>query len=273
MSPRHSVRVLVSLLLLTHVFALPGFGGEARIISLVPEITEFLLEMGGGNALVGVSDTCALPGDTALIPRVGSIELNMEKIVALKPTAIFDLNGAHKRYELLFRQLSLTYVNIGIDRLADIPSAAVRLANELGTPERGAAFMAAWDRELSGLSSRHGHPKPRIYIETWDAPLQSATEKSFIGQLVQLAGGENVISDSSSRYPVVTDLQVINSNPEVILIAYPIGDISRIGSRPGWGDIDAVRKKRVYQLDDAYIRPGSAVLKNISRLSDIIQKR
>ena len=122
MSPRHSVRVLVSLLLLTHVFALPGFGGEARIISLVPEITEFLLEMGGGNALVGVSDTCALPGDTALIPRVGSIELNMEKIVALKPTAIFDLNGAHKRYELLFRQLSLTYVNIGIDRLADIPS-------------------------------------------------------------------------------------------------------------------------------------------------------
>ncbi|MBP7633149.1 ABC transporter substrate-binding protein, partial [Candidatus Ozemobacteraceae bacterium] len=209
----------------------------------------------------------------SLIPRIGSIELNIEKIATLKPTAILDLNGAHKRYELLFRQLSLAYTNIEIEHLADIPSVAVRLSYELGTPDRGTAFTTAWKRELSSLSSRSGHPKPRVYIETWDAPLQSATEESFIGQLIQVAGGENVFTDSSNRYPVVTDLQVITSNPEVIFIAYPIGDISRISSRPGWGDIDAVRKKRVYRLDDTHIRPGAGILKNLSRLSDMINNR
>ncbi len=259
--------------MLGHFLVVPGFAGEPRIISLVPEITDFLLGLNGENAIVGVSDSCTVPADTSLIPRVGSIELNMERIVTLKPTVILDLNGAHRRYELLFRQLSLKYENIEMEQLSDIPSTAMRLANELGTPDRGAAFTASWNRELSSLSSRHGHPKPRVYIETWDAPLQSATEQSFIGQLVQSAGGENVFTDSSNRYPVVTDLQVITSNPEVIFIAYPIGDISRISSRAGWGDIDAVRKKRVYRLDNAQIRPGSGVLKTLSHLSKLINSR
>ncbi|HOT28240.1 MAG TPA: helical backbone metal receptor [Candidatus Ozemobacteraceae bacterium] len=267
------MKIALRLLVLGLLLAVPGFCGESRIVSLAPEITEFLLELGGGSSIVGVSDSCSLPADASLIPRIGTVELNMERLVRLKPTAILDLNGAHRRYELLFRQLSLRYVNIGIDQLADIPSAAVRLSNELGTPDRGTAFTATWERQLSRLVSKHAHPKPRVYIETWDAPLQSATEKSFIGQLVQLAGGENVISDSSNRYPVVTDIQIITSNPEVIFIAYPIGDISRISSRPGWGDIDAVRKKRVYQLGDEQNRLGSAALKNLLALSNLLRTK
>lgn len=231
------------------------------------------MDMGGENCIVGVSDSCSVPAAASLIPRVGNIELDMERIVTLKPTVILDLNGMHKRYELLFRQLSLKYVNIEIDRLADITSAAMHLSRELGLPDRGTAFTAGWNRELSNLSTRHLHPEPRVYIETWDSPLQAATEKSFIGQLVQLAGGKNVISDSSGRYPVVTDLQIITTNPEVILIAYPIGDISRIGSRPGWGDIDAIRKKRVYLLDETRYRPSSSVLKNISQLIEFLKNK
>lgn len=262
---------MLCMLVLALFFAVPLRGGDARVISLDPQATEFLHTLGQQNSLVGVSDSCVLPEEAPLVPRVGSTELNMEKIAALKPTLILDLNGAHKRYELLFRQLSLNYLNIEMTRLEDIPSAAARLSGELGAFDRGAAFTDAWNREFSRLSAISVHPKPRVYIETWDAPLQSATEKSFIGQLVQLAGGDNIIRDTPISFPVVTDLQVIRANPEVILIAYPISDISQIGSRAGWGDIDAVRKRRVYRLDDAsLLRPGPSALKNILHLSGLI---
>lgn len=259
-------------LMISPIFAC--YGGELRIISLVPETTEFLSTLGFGSSLVGISDSCVVPPETALIPRVGGMELNLEKIAGLKPTLIVDLNGSHKRYELFFSQLALKYLNIEISRLEGIPSAAVRLSQELGSPAKGDSFCEAWNRELSHFSSFTAQAKPRVYIETWDTPLQSATRESFIGQLVQLAGGENIVFNPSTAFPVVTDEEIIRENPEVILLAYPIDDTSKVETRSGWGDIDAVRKKRIFKIDDErLLRPGPMALKNIKHLSSLISRK
>jgi len=257
--------------LFTPVTAAPS-ASEARIISLVPSNTKLLFALGFGPSLVGISDFCNAPGQTASIPQVGGMELNLERIAGLHPTIIIDLNSMHKRYELLFRQMSLQYLNIEIDRLEEIPSAALRLSQELGAADRGTSFCNEWASEYSRLTSNVQNARPRVYIEIWDTPLQAAAQESFIGQMVRLAGGENIIGDSSSGFPVVAGEDVIKANPGIILLAYPIDDVSRIRNRPGWSDIDAVRNNRVYKIDhDILVRPGPRALAGVSALSNIIK--
>ncbi|HOY65838.1 MAG TPA: helical backbone metal receptor [Candidatus Ozemobacteraceae bacterium] len=243
-----------------------------RIISLDPSATEFLYALGAGNRLVGVSDSSRTASEAAL-PRVGGMELNLERISRLQPTHIIDLNGRHKRYELLFRQIGFPYLSLEISQLEGIPSAAVRLAEALNSPEQRSAFLNRWQKELEELTSRAAQPRPRVYIELWDAPLQAAGRNSLIGQLVRCAGGENILASPSDAFPVITPAEVLKANPEVILVAYPVGDLSRIGQRPGWGDIDAVRKNRVFAIDpDELAQPSPLALKGLRQLINLLKQ-
>jgi ABC-type Fe3+-hydroxamate transport system substrate-binding protein len=64
--------------------------GPARVVSLSPALTETLLALGSGSALVGISDFCEVPPNLKL-PRVGSaLTPNYEAIAALEPTLILS---------------------------------------------------------------------------------------------------------------------------------------------------------------------------------------
>jgi ABC-type Fe3+-hydroxamate transport system substrate-binding protein len=69
--------------------ARPG-AGPARVVSLSPALTETLLALGSGSALVGISDFCEVPPSSKL-PRVGTaLTPNYEAIAALEPTLILS---------------------------------------------------------------------------------------------------------------------------------------------------------------------------------------
>jgi len=249
----------------------PPLATSPRIISLEPSATEFLYAIDVGDRLVGVSDDSRTASEAEL-PRVGGMELNLEIISQLRPTHVIDLNGKHKRYELLFRQIGLRYLSLDISQLDGIPSATVRLADALNVPQRSARFQKRWQQELAEFSSHPTTPRPRVYIELWDAPLQAAGQGSLIGQLVRLAGGENILSNPSDEFPVVAPADVVRANPEVILVAYPVGDLSRLELRPGWGDIDAVRRNRVFAIDpDTLAKPTPSILQNVRILRKLLK--
>lgn len=242
-----------------------------RVISLMPSQTELLCEMGFGKNLVGVSDFCNYPPEIRKVEHVGAVELNLEKIVGLHPTIIMDIDGMHRRYSLFFHQVGLKFVNYAVKQLSDIPKAARKMAEDLGSPEKGTAFAEKWE---AGLAAVQGTKigSPRVYVEIWDAPLQAAGKTSFIGEMVEFAGGKNIFSDGDSPFPVIDSERVIKSNPEIILLVYPLGSPQKIASRPGWADITAVRKGNVRCLDaDLYVRPGPRCLEAIKDLSIIFQ--
>jgi iron complex transport system substrate-binding protein len=78
--------------------------------------------------------------------------------------------------------------------------------------------------------------------------------------MLQKAGGQNIVTDSTNPYPQLSQEAVIAKDPEVILL----GDDSngtdtpeKIIARPGWSNISAVKNKRVYALNAALVsRPG-----------------
>ena len=111
-----------------------------------------------------------------------------------------------------------------------------------------------------------------VFYEVWDEPLMSAGPNSFIGELLQLAGTQNVFSDTAIRYPRVSAEVVISRNPDVILSPTTHATaVSRekILKRQGWSQVTAVREERVFLIDgDQVSRCGPRL---IDALEDIIR--
>ena len=245
---------------------------ENRIIGLVPSQTELLFSLGFGAEMVGVSDFCNFPGEAATVSKVGGLELNIEKIVSLRPTLLVDANNMHRRYEPLFQQLGLKYINFVTTRLEHLPIVAAELAGVLGSPEKGEVFVRNWEAKLRQLDLKKATGPVTVYFEIWDTPTQAAGSGSFIGELITRAGGTNIVTGAGD-FPVVSSEAVISGNPEVILVAYPLPDLARIRQRPGWASIKAVKNNRIRALNqDLFVRPGPRNLDAISQLIQIFQE-
>ncbi|GAB4276039.1 MAG: cobalamin-binding protein [Candidatus Rifleibacteriota bacterium] len=239
---------------------------QNRIVSLVPSQTELLFKLGFGKDIVGVSDFCNYPEATEKITKVGGMELNIERIMSLQPTLILDLNSMHKRYEILFRQLGLNYVDITINKLSDIPLAAKSIASILSDEKNSESFVLEWNKSIAELNAGKPEHTPKVYLEIWDTPMQAAGPASFMGEMIEVAGGKNIIT-TMSDYPVVNSEHIIAANPDIILLSYPLTNTDSIKRRPGWENIEAVKKNQIFHLDqDLFVRPGPRNIEGLTVL-------
>lgn len=243
-----------------------------RIISLAPSQTELLFAMGIGDLVVGITDYCNFPAETANIPRIGNLELNIEKIMALKPSILVDVNGMHRKYEMLFSQLGLNYVNFNLKKISQLPEIAMEIAEITGKKEAGVKFAEHWNLQMAELDALTGGQKPKAYFEIWDTPMQAAGPESFIGELLTRAGFENILS-STQEYPVINHEVIIQANPDVIFLAYPVKDTLSVQNRPGWQNLNAITRKQIYCLDqDLFVRPGPRNLEGLKLLHQLLNQ-
>lgn len=245
---------------------------EQRIVPLVPSHTELLFAMGLGNLVVGVTDYCNYPAETQNLPKIGNQELSIEKIMSLRPTILLDLNNMHRKYEMLFGQIGLNYVNFNLKTIDQIPSIAIEIAEILNQKSAGEKFAETWNRQLSNLATEIPEKKAKAYLEIWDTPMQAAGNKSFIGEILLKAGFVNVI-ETTQEYPVINHETIIQADPEYIFLAYPVNNEDSIKNRPGWKNISAVKNNRVFCLDqDLFVRPGPRNLTGLQLLNKILKK-
>lgn len=169
-------RATAVLLLFLSVFLLSAVNAsETRVISLVPSQTEMIYALGLENCMVGRSDYCNFPPEAQQKPSIGNMELNIEKIVSLRPTLLLDTNGMHQRYAPLFQQLGLRYVNMPTTSLQQVKEAAAKVAELLGNPKAGERFSEDWDARLRRIAPdqsekrfqyilKYGTPRRRLLV-------------------------------------------------------------------------------------------------------------
>lgn len=245
---------------------------ETRIISLVPSQTELLFAMGFGPEIVGVSDYCNFPDAAAKIQKIGNMELSIEKIMSLKPTILIDVNHMHRKYELLFSQLGLNYVNFSLKQLEQLPIVASEISQILGGNVQADSFIKDWKTKTSEVELVRPDKEVKVYFEIWDTPMQGVGGAGYIGEMIQKAGGTNVL-DPKIDFPVVNHETVISSNPDVILVAYPVTSLDSLKNRPGWQNLKAIKNNRVYSLDqDLFVRPGPRNLEGLKILNKIFRQ-
>ena len=75
-----------------------------RIISLAPSVTEVIYELGLGGQLVGRTDFCRYPSEAREVDSIGGFyDVNLERLLAKRPTRVFALKENSRAVEALKR--------------------------------------------------------------------------------------------------------------------------------------------------------------------------
>ncbi len=272
---KNKLIAIVFLLLFCSIISPNSLKAETsnRIISLIPSSTEMLFSIGFGREIIAVSNYCNYPSkEIEGLPRIGDQNLNIEKILSLKPTILVDTNGIHKRYEELFQKLKLNYLNLSIKSIEDVPLEASRLAEILGDKTKADDFIKKWNLEISKLTTNNDKKIPSIYMEIWNNPIQAVGGNNIMNSIILAAGGENVLAKQND-YPVINSEILMVANPDIIILAYPDADIESVKKRPGWKIINAVKNNRVFSINqDTIVRPGPRNIEAIREINKFINK-
>ena len=267
--------IIVLLLFFCFIFPQSLLKAEktSRIISLIPSSTEIIFAIGYGEEVIAVSNYCNYPAkEIDGLPKIGDQNLNIEKIISLKPTILVDTNGIHKKYEAIFNKLHLNYVNLSIKQLEDIPLEAARLAEMLGNKNKADSFIEKWNLEISRLSTNKDMSIPKIYMEIWNNPIQAVGGNNIMDSIITTAGGKNAL-ENIKDFPVVNSEILMVANPDIIILAYPDANIESVKKRPGWKSIKAVKNNQIFAINqDTIVRPSPRNIEAIKEINNYINK-
>src|SRR5579859_4748746 len=95
-----------------------------RIISLAPNLTEITFAIGCGAKVVGTDDYSDTPDAARYLAKVGGVEPDLEKIVALRPDlVIVSSTAAHPNLRGALGRADIPLLVVRTDRLSDVATA------------------------------------------------------------------------------------------------------------------------------------------------------
>jgi iron complex transport system substrate-binding protein len=269
------------------ILALPVHGQEetrapARIISLVPAVTEMLFAVGAGPRVIGVSSFDHFPPAVERLERVGArLDPNVERILALRP----DLVVVYRSQTDLIAQLgraqipTFVYAHAG---LADVTSTLREVGTRVGAAERAGTLAVIIERRIDVLRKRYATgPRPKTLVVIGrDAfalrGIYASGGVGFIHDMIVAAGGDNVFADTKREAVQATSELIIARAPEIILELRgdPIDAVTQAKEVQTWdtlASVPAVRNKRVRIIADARtVIPGPRVAEAVEVLAGAI---
>jgi iron complex transport system substrate-binding protein len=252
----------------------------ARIISLAPNLTEILYDLGLGERVIAVSRYCNYPPEVKAKPKIGGMSNpSLEAIVAMKPEmVVLTDDGNPRAIERKLRQLGVRTHVFRAKRLADLPREIRVLGTALdvyGIADRRAARIeGVIRRHAEKAQSSAGHPPQKVLFVVQPDPLLVAGPGTAIDDVLKLLGLQNIAADAKTQYPRYSLEEVIRQSPDIIFIG-KAHDAVMAQSRRLLGKlsgVDAVRLGRVYYIGDPLFRLGPRITEGIAEITGIVEK-
>lgn len=285
-----------------------------KIISLLPSATEIVASLGLIDNLVGRSHECDYPSEVKNLPICTAARLNSQKLsVEIDADVQILLDSTLSIYEVktdIIEKLEPTHI-ITQDRcdvcavsFGDVEKAISQLINShpqvislqphfladvWSDIDRVAkAFKIDSQPILQQLNSRidaietkitqlDRDSLPTVIALEWTDPLMGIG--SWIPELITKAGGRNRLSVKGKNAPYLTWKQLIQTDPDIIIIM-PCGfDLDRtkneskiLTKNENWSNLKAVKNKQVFITDgNAYFnRPSPRLVDSLEILAEIL---
>ena len=183
-----------------------------RVVSLVPSDTLSVAALGCASALVGRTNYCELPADVvAKLPAVGGTKNpRLDDVCALEPDLVLANQEENTRGDLeeLARRGVRVYVAFP-RRVADGLAHLAKLARVFGVGEDPAVrdLLARGYHAVKDADAARATRQPlRAFCPIWMEPLMTIHGDTFISDMLDLCGAQNVFADRERRYPLAADL-------------------------------------------------------------------
>lgn len=163
------------------------------------------------------------------------------------------------------------------DTIAGIKSDIKFLATVLDAPEEGEILLEDFDaqlQELADIASKIPQEEhKRVYFEIAPAPnMYSCGSGSFINEMIEWIGAENVLADQSGWFTVEGET-IVSANPDFIFTNadYMDDPVQEILDRDGWADISAIASKNVYSIDsNSSSHSNHTIVKAMRQMAEIL---
>lgn len=232
-----------------------------RIVSLVPSVTEAIVAMDASGRLVGRTRYDTAPEVRELPSVGGGLDPSLEAVVALRPDLVIGWDAAgYRGLRPGLEASGIPLYAVQVEDTTDVYRAFERLGELLALPEEAdrAAGMLRDSLAAVAAASLPGE-RPTVFYALLGDPPRTAGPRTFIGQLIRIAGGEPAFPDLAGDWPEVSLEAVLTRRPDVIVVPEGQGvpGVERLAERPGWGELEAVREGRVVAVPaDLFSRPG-----------------
>ena len=203
----------------------PRAGANARVVSLVPSITELLFSLGPGMQVVGRTGFCIHPRDAVRdLPKVGGTkDVKLDALQALNPTHVIvnidenDLSTFQKIQEFS-PHVIVTHPNAPEDNLM-----LYRLLGEIfDAQERAEQLVEELQRELRVCRATAWTSERVLYL-IWKDPWMAVARDTYIARALACVGWHVTIPSGgwsgAARYPVIPDINAAAQTVDRVLLS------------------------------------------------------
>jgi iron complex transport system substrate-binding protein len=234
--------------------ARPDQKKPSSIVSLSPTATEMLFAIGAGKQVEAVDDQSDYP---KRVPRtdLSGLNPNVEAIASYQPDlVVMSDNTVEDALEQLGIRVMVQPAAQNLkESYAQIRALGKATGHRAGANRVVDKMKSSIDRLKADVPDRS--KKPTAYWELDDMYF-SVTSKTFIGEVLSLAGLSNIADKAegaSSGYPQLSAEYIVSTSPDYIFLADTecCGQSAEtVAARPGWSEIAAVREDQVVPLND-----------------------
>lgn len=224
--------------------------GQDRVISLVPSVTQQIYTLNAQEKLVGCTSFCNVDKDDKIPVVASAIDVNIEKVVMLKPDLIFVSS-------LVKPQTLETLEGLGF-RVQDIPTAKnytelcdyfLRIGALIEKKDEAKNIIGALNQEIATLKDMIPEKKSqKIFMEIGAKPLFTVIPNTFMDDYIEFVGGINIAQDM--KHGTITRESVLVKNPDIIFIV-SMGVIGEEETKT-WKEyttINATKNNKIFTLD------------------------
>lgn len=284
-----------------------------RIVSFLPSATELLFELGAQDILYGVTHECLYPEGAKKKPRIITSVVDPEKLDSKEIDAItskllkegkdiFKLNKENLKNaepDLIVSQTTCevcaahtNQVQQAIEsldkkpqihsmdphNLSEILQSVKDLSGIIGMQTKGRELCESLEKRLHKIQNTQYEKRPKVVAIEWIEPFFTAGH--WVPQMIEFAGGENMISKIGEHSRRMEFDEIINANPEIIILM-PCGfDTKRtveeynkfLSENQRWNELQVVKEQKVFAVDanSCFSKPSIRTITGVEILAKII---
>jgi iron complex transport system substrate-binding protein len=251
-----------------------------RIVSLAPHTTEMLFAIGAGSSVVGAIDYSDFPPQARSLPSVGSAAyFDVERIVALRPQLVVAWGSGNNPARV--QQLRAMGIPVFTSEPRDfeaIASNMERLGVLTGVAQAARGAAEQYRQQVRDLQARYANRPPvRVFYQIWDAPLMTLNDAHLLSHALALCGGVNIFGTLGQLAPTVGIEDVLQLNPEVIILASGRDESRAIRMWQRFAQMTAARRGNLVSVTPDWLtRPSPRIVQGteaICRALDVARSR
>ncbi|MFD6563467.1 ABC transporter substrate-binding protein [Micromonospora profundi] len=229
-----------------------------KIVSLAPTATEMLFAIGAGPQVTAVDDQSNYPAEAPKSDLSG-FQPNAEAIASKNPDLVVLSDDRNKIVDQLGKLKIPVYLTPAATTLDDTYRQITDLGTLTGHADQATDVTTRMKDDITKLTKDLPQRAEKLtYFHELGPELYSATSKTFIGSIYNLAGLTNIADPAdadgkSAGYPQLSQEFIVKADPDFVFLADAKccqQNADSVKARSGWAGVTAVKNSQVVALDD-----------------------